>query len=200
MTYKFSFFFKLIKKIGLSYLTLLSVFMLFRFFILFQFGNYNDLKNNKLDIIKAFYVGGKFDTSVITYALIPILLLAIMQSVFYRSSHDKYRYFSKISQVYLVFVSMILLVISIIDLFSSKDTDFFGENDYNTAGNTFGVITNYNNTLYYKWKDTINYKGLESTTLENSPNLHKLKRRMDAHETLTMLHFQNDVISQSQKK
>jgi len=115
---KFSLFFKLMQKLFYVYLIILGLFLLFRLSILFVFGDFSELINYKIDVLNAFYVGAKFDTSVIAYGLLPILLYALIFSIFYiKNNKRRYYYFSVISKWYFVFISMVFLIILITDYF-----------------------------------------------------------------------------------
>ncbi len=118
MQYKFSVFFKLVRKIFFVYLTILSMFMIFRLLLLFLYGDFSELKESKIEILKAFYVGAKFDTSVATYGILPIFVYALFFSIFYFKKNQKaFQFFLKISKWYFIIISMLFLVISIIDYF-----------------------------------------------------------------------------------
>jgi len=97
---------------------MLVMFMMFRLTVFFNFGNLFELNNFKLDVVKAFYVGAKFDTSVIAYALLPIFIYALFFSIFYTVNNKKgYSYFSAITKTYTIIISLILFLVSIVDYF-----------------------------------------------------------------------------------
>lgn len=94
------------------------MFMMFRSALFVYFGDFTELAAYKLDVINAFIVGAKFDTSVIAYAFLPIFFYTLVFSAFYTKNNKRgYYYYSKINRIYLTLVSMLLLLVSIVDYF-----------------------------------------------------------------------------------
>lgn len=150
LQHKYGLFFNLTKKLFFVYLVLLSVFMLFRTYILFNFGDLSELKNFKLNILKAFYVGGKFDTSVIAYGLLPVLIASLFFALFSKKNNQKQNIlFSKITRFYFVLISMLFLILAIIDYFFYKffqthiSPVIFGIKDDKTSAVIDSIWTDY---------------------------------------------------------
>ena len=118
---KVHYFLKFTIIIFIIYLVQLFVFQLFRLFILIYFGNFNELAELKLDILKAFWVGYKFDTSVIFYGLIPVFFLTLIFFVVPQRLLTVYaRKVSLFFKVYLKVVFFMLFFILIADFYFFK--------------------------------------------------------------------------------
>ncbi|VAV86351.1 hypothetical protein MNBD_BACTEROID02-1055, partial [hydrothermal vent metagenome] len=112
------YFLKFSIKIFIIYLVQLIVFQLFRLSVLIYFGNFNELAELKLDILKAFWVGYKFDTSVIFYGLIPVFLFTLIFFVVPQRSLTVYaRKVPLFFKVYLKIIFFILFFILIADFY-----------------------------------------------------------------------------------
>lgn len=96
------------------------MFLVFRFAILVSFGDFNDLIVYKLDLLKAFWIGYRFDTTVIAYGLLPMFVFSLVVS-FGINFHEKlYIAFLKFLKPYTLFMSIAFLFMLIGDFYFFK--------------------------------------------------------------------------------
>lgn len=101
----------------LVYLFLLLLFAAFRIIILLFFNNSPEIYNETSDLLKAFFTGFRFDTMVIFYGLLPVMVLNLI-GVFTSSKGEKY--YARLKRIYHVYYTvliMLMLIISVIDLY-----------------------------------------------------------------------------------
>lgn len=113
-------FIKTVSKIFTIYLITLLLFIAFRVAILVSFGDFNDLSAYKSDLFKAFWVGFKFDTSVIAYGLLPMLIFALVVTFVKKSEAKLYASFLKFLKLYTLFMCISFSLMLIADFYFFK--------------------------------------------------------------------------------
>lgn len=130
---KFDRFYDSLVKLIKIYLLGVLFFTLFRCLVFFIFGNFTELVLYKTDLLKAFWVGFRFDTVVLTYSMIPIVLLMLAGFIF--SKKVKYLHFiNSFLRWYFVVIYFLLFVLLTIDFFFFK----FFQSHFNLL--VFGII------------------------------------------------------------
>lgn len=92
----------------------ITLFFISRLVFLFVYGDLNALISTWTEVIRAFAVGLKFDFKVLTFALLPLALLCLLQ-LLNTSSKIIYGFYYRISLYYGSFVLLIFSLISVID-------------------------------------------------------------------------------------
>jgi phosphoglycerol transferase MdoB-like AlkP superfamily enzyme len=98
------------------FITGLIILMASRLILLFAFGDFNDLNNYRLDVLKAFLMGLRFDVKVMTFGLLPLALLSIGQ-LFNSSKLTKNSIYFRISLNYGYILILFITLVSIIDFY-----------------------------------------------------------------------------------
>ena len=115
-TDSFKIYYRATRQLFQVYLLGLILFMSFRTALLFSFGSYSDLSAYKLDMLKAYWVGYRFDTTVLTYGLVlpfslNLLVLAIPR---YYDAIRRFAYW------YIIFAYFVFLSVLFVDFFYFK--------------------------------------------------------------------------------
>jgi phosphoglycerol transferase MdoB-like AlkP superfamily enzyme len=93
------------------YLLFLSIFLLFRIFFVYYYGELEVLASNKADLIHAFYLGWKYDNLVICYIFLPIVLFQIILAAIRNISLvNIFNYIARIYFSLFAFVVVLLLI------------------------------------------------------------------------------------------
>jgi phosphoglycerol transferase MdoB-like AlkP superfamily enzyme len=98
------------------FITGLIVLLASRHVLLFAFGDLNDLNNYRLDVLRAFVMGLRFDVKVMTFGLLPLALLSFGQ-LFNRSKLTKDSLYFNISLNYGYILILFITLVSIIDFY-----------------------------------------------------------------------------------
>ncbi len=135
-----------IKKFLKIYFYQLLIFVFFRLLMLFSYGEWSDLKSYKIDLLKAFYWGFKFDTSVIFYGmLLPVILLLLLS--FFR--HPNRKKWNRFLVVYFWIATAVYTVFGIINYYfygyfqSHISPVIFGLKDDKTSAILVSLWTDY---------------------------------------------------------
>jgi len=100
----------------LIYILLIFVLNIFRTVILVFFNSSPDIYKETSDIIRAYAMGFRFDTVVICYGLLPVMILNLAGIFLYKI--DKYySVINKICRSYYTALALIFIFISVIDLY-----------------------------------------------------------------------------------
>lgn len=136
---------------GLRYFGLLFVlFFLSRLAFLVTFGNWNELKEYKVGILKSFLTGARFDVSAICYVFLPIVLFWFVAIWIPKNIEEIfYRLYRGFVEIYIFLVLLVLLSLQIIDYFYYQffqthiDILFFGIFKDDTVAVLNSVWTDY---------------------------------------------------------
>ncbi|SFJ70179.1 LTA synthase family protein [Myroides guanonis] len=136
---------------GLRYFGLLVVlFFLSRLIFLITFGNWVELKEYKVGVLKAFLTGARFDVSAICYVFLPVVLLWLAAIWIPKKKEVSFlKYYRCFIDIYLFIALIVLLSLQIIDYFyyqffqSHIDILFFGIFKDDTVAVLNSVWTDY---------------------------------------------------------
>jgi phosphoglycerol transferase MdoB-like AlkP superfamily enzyme len=123
--------------------------MCFRTSILINFGNFSELIEYKPDLILAYLVGFKFDTVVLTYCYVILVLLNIIICVIPYKHDVYYGLFKKFQYWYIMIIGFLHFIILIIDFYFYKffqshiNLLFFGIVEDDTKAVLLSVWTDY---------------------------------------------------------
>ena len=96
------------------YLLFLFVFITFRIFFVYYFGDLQLLAASKVDLLQAFYLGWKYDNLVLSYIFAPIILgnilLAIIKNI------PLYNFFNSLSRFYFILFSFVVITLLACDM------------------------------------------------------------------------------------
>lgn len=133
----------------LIYLVSIFIFMCFRTSILINYGNFSELIEYKSDLIMAYLVGFKFDTVVLTYCYVILVVLNIIICVI-PYKHDVFHGFlKKFEYWYIMIIGFIFFTVLIIDFYFYKffqshiNLLFFGIVEDDTRAVLLSVWTDY---------------------------------------------------------
>lgn len=130
---KFGRFYDSFVKLIKTYLVGLVIFMLFRVLLIWFFGNSDELNLYKIDLLKAFWVGYKFDTMALAYAM--LLIAFFMLAGFLVPARFNYqRFMNQLMRWYFVVSFFILIFLLTTDFFFFK----FFQSHFNLL--VFGII------------------------------------------------------------
>ncbi len=101
----------------LIYFFLLAMFAIFRLIILFFYNSSPEIYNETGDLAKAFFMGFRFDTMVICYGLLPAIAFNFIGIFTFRMGEKYFSIIRKILRVYYTILILVMLFISIIDLY-----------------------------------------------------------------------------------
>ena len=133
----------------LIYLVSIFIFMCFRTSILISFGDFSELIEYKSDLIKAYLVGFRFDTVVLTYCYVILVVLNILIFVIPYKYHVYNSFLKKFEYWYVMIIGFILFLILIIDFYFYKffqshiNLLFFGIVEDDTRAVLLSVWTDY---------------------------------------------------------
>lgn len=109
---------KVLKIAGIYFVFFFFLFFVSRLFFLFSYGNFEELKEVKYGILKAFVSGARFDISAICYGFLPLLWFWLI-SLFVplRFSYKFLKVYFRFSSIFLLVVLFVFLSLIIIDYF-----------------------------------------------------------------------------------
>ncbi|NDV78536.1 LTA synthase family protein [Dysgonomonas sp. 511] len=101
----------------LVYCFLLLLFAAFRLIILFFFNSSPEIYNETGDLLKAFFMGFRFDTMVICYGLLPVVAFNFIGIFMFGWGEKYFAILKKVYHVYYTILILAMLLISVIDLY-----------------------------------------------------------------------------------
>jgi len=109
---------KVLKIASIYFVFFFLLFFVSRLFFLFSYGNFEELKDVKYGIVKAFISGARFDVSAICYGFLPLLWFWLI-SLFVplRFSYKFLKVYYRFSSIFLLIVLFTFLSLFIIDYF-----------------------------------------------------------------------------------
>jgi hypothetical protein len=97
-----------------TYLFFLVVFISIRLFFTLYFGNSGLLLQHKWDVLQAFILGWKYDTLVLSYALIPVYITAFITSIL--GNVGLRNFFNFFLRIYVNIISLVLFLLLLSDM------------------------------------------------------------------------------------
>ncbi|MBW3519437.1 LTA synthase family protein [Flavobacterium sp. NKUCC04_CG] len=108
----------LIQLLSKNFVFFVALFLISRILFMLSYGNYGELWANYSDVLMAFWIGERFDVSVICYGFVPVLLMAIGGLFVPTSKSEAYlRFVGVFSKWYLLVPLVIFTSILLIDYF-----------------------------------------------------------------------------------
>jgi phosphoglycerol transferase MdoB-like AlkP superfamily enzyme len=101
----------------LVYASILILFAIFRFIILFFFNADPVIYSQTGDLIKAFFTGFRFDTMVVCYGLLPVMAFNLIGIFTCRRGDAYFAMLRKVYRVYYTILLLAMLLISVVDLY-----------------------------------------------------------------------------------
>lgn len=90
------------------------LFLISRLAYLFTYGDFKELSNFKIDLVRAFWVGIRFDVKVLTFAFLPVMLIPIA-TIFLGSK--LFKTFKQIIKTYGIIVICVFALLMVIDYY-----------------------------------------------------------------------------------
>ncbi len=90
------------------------LFFISRLAYLFTYGDFKELSNFKIDLVRAFWVGIRFDVKVLTFAFLPVMLIPIA-TIFL--GNKLFKTFKQIIKIYGIIVICIFALLMVIDYY-----------------------------------------------------------------------------------